>query len=99
MRMILLAALIVIATQMPGRSQELLPCKSYGDLAEAIMQSRQGGVPLSDTMSAANGIAILETLVIMAYAEPRYSTTKAQKRIVSDFRSDIELACFTERRQ
>jgi hypothetical protein len=72
-------------------------CKGLGDLAEKVMELRQAGGALSDIMSNPELSSLTKRMAVDAYKTPRYSTEEVQRRAVTDFRADWEVACYEVR--
>ena len=70
-------------------------CGMFGDLAEVTMQNRQNGVALSTVMATANGVPMIEAIILAAYQQPRWSSDANQENAVRDFRNDVEFACYS----
>lgn len=72
-------------------------CKSISGAAGHIMTSRQQGRPMAEVMDlvakATKGDALSQRLVIDAYERPRMSVPKNQQTMISDFKSEVYLAC------
>jgi hypothetical protein len=72
-------------------------CESVASLAEGLMLARQGGVSLSTVMGIAAGDpqlrGLVESMILVAWNEPRWSSAGAQSRSVSDFRDRMHLLC------
>lgn len=72
-------------------------CKSWGSLAEKIMELRQTEAPISsvlDLIAGDDNTGLNRDIVIMAYERPAYVTKENQVRAANSFRNDIELMCF-----
>lgn len=89
----------VIAAPIAATAQEAPHCEGVGDLAEAVMMHRQNGTPMSTLMAIAeqNGEAGegLAEIILEAYREPRMSVPDNQRRMVEDFRNEIEAICYS----
>lgn len=72
-------------------------CKVIGDLAEKTMEARQVGVSVSDMMDIAKDDRLLKSIILDAYKRPRFSTEEVQRRVITDFRADWEVACYEVR--
>ncbi len=78
-------------------------CKSIAaDTAEAIMEVRQGGLPLADVLevygkSEIEAVrSIGRTLAIEAYSRPRFNTYEYQRKAVAEFRDEVHVQCLRE---
>lgn len=76
-------------------------CAMIGELAEVTMRARQGGVPMSQLMGILGNsdapqevASLVNSMVVMAYEQPRYRTAAVQADTVSDFRDRFEVMCF-----
>jgi len=71
-------------------------CDVYGQVAEAIMTARQGGVSMSKAMGIAADDELVKSLVIEAYGQPAYSTKSIKDKTIRDFANDFLVACYKE---
>jgi hypothetical protein len=69
-------------------------CPTLGGLAEAIMQARQNGVPMSKSYELAAGHELAMAMVGDAYNTTRWHSEHAQVREIEDFRNSVEMACY-----
>lgn len=101
------AALTVTLFAMPGHAQtepsQASVCPAFGEIAETIMQNRQGGTSLSSMMGVVDSIAegqnsdvktFLRGLIMDAYAVPRFQALANQQRATEDFRNAVERDCY-----
>ena len=65
---------------------------SYGELAKIVMQSRQLNHPMN-TLTKGEGKELTKALVIEAYKQPLYSTTKYKRQAVIQFANEVRSAC------
>lgn len=86
-------ALTLLATPLAAET-EVDRCKLIGGIAAQIMESRQLGIPLSDTMNIVNDIDILKTMTITAYQSPRFSSDSYRQEAIKDFRNEVEVMCY-----
>ena len=68
-------------------------CKGVADLAEAMMNARQEGVPMQAVMAGAT-TPIHEIMVVEAYEAPRYTTKEFQKRETQNFSDKWYMSCY-----
>ncbi|MBY5991498.1 hypothetical protein [Ferrimonas balearica] len=68
------------------------PCEPVGEMAEAVMLSRQLGTPMAEVMFDAE-VALLREMVIAAYIHPRWPEQARQTRAVAQFRDRFERRC------
>ena len=69
-------------------------CELAVQIAEAIMQNRQAGTPISKMMEVADGNQAIIGLILVAYDTPRFSTQEYQLQAVTDFSNEVGLACY-----
>jgi hypothetical protein len=69
-------------------------CPTLGGLAEAIMDARQNGVPLSKSYELAAGYELATAMVTDAYNTTRWHSEHAQVREIEDFRNSVEMAFY-----
>lgn len=67
-------------------------CEKISEISEAIMESRQRGVSLSNALGT-SPLDIVRTIVLDAWESPRYSTESVVQREVDDFRDQWHLVC------
>ena len=96
LKRIITAATILVATTAP-LAAETDECVTLGDTAAALMEARQAGVPMSETMSYTNGNEFLEALTVAAYSVSRFTTDRYRQGAVTDFRNEVEMICYENR--
>ena len=73
-------------------------CTNLGGLADAIMEYRQEGLPISAAMAALDADNPVDQaargLILIAYDTPRFSGEEFQMRARANFRNEVELACY-----
>lgn len=62
-------------------------CYDVHELAETIMSGRQEGVSMSDLYRTADGHALAEHLVILAFEQPKYSGDRMKNETITEFAS------------
>jgi hypothetical protein len=62
-------------------------------LARVIMQARQTGTSMEQSMAIAKSDPLIRSLVVQAYTEPHYQTEAAKERAAGDFADAAMLAC------
>lgn len=72
-------------------------CLSQQELAHAIMQARQAGVPLSDSLGIAKGNEVVEAIVRMAFVYPKFNSSEAKSDAADTFANKIFLMCMQVR--
>jgi 3-oxoacyl-ACP reductase-like protein len=83
----------------PSREEIRETCKSYSEMARAIMKNRQEGAPMQDIIAIVTdgknpgAEQFGEQLVIAAYELPRMSAEKNKQREVDDFANAVYLDC------
>lgn len=73
------------------------PCLVLSEIAGMVMLNRQNGTSMSKLMQIADGNALFEEIIILAYDEPRFSTDSNKRNAVLDFRNEVEHACYSNR--
>lgn len=80
-------------------------CTSAGELAYTIMEARQGGMSLDDTLKTMLGTiaqtspgktavkTLVKNMVLEAYEVPRYGTAEYQIEASGDYRDKVQLIC------
>ncbi|MGY6663206.1 MAG: hypothetical protein ACXIVO_12895 [Glycocaulis sp.] len=75
-------------------------CAALGELAQGIMQARQGGRPMSEILRATEEDRfaplrpVIRSMVIEAYDRPQHWTDDMKREAAQRFRNDIELMCY-----
>lgn len=87
----LIAALSLAVAHAHAQSAD---CAIIGDLAQAIMEVRQSGVPMSDAMRISGDNDAIRAIVIAAYSYPRFRTERVKSEAIADFRNEFELMCY-----
>lgn len=72
-------------------------CSAYSSLAARVMEGRQAGITMSESMKIMADDGTMQQLVISAYEQPRYATERMQKRAIVDFENTVHLACVQDR--
>lgn len=73
---------------------QLEKCGLIGQFAEAAMELRQGGVPLSTALEPFEDFEPGQAIIKLAYDTPRFHSRSSVQRAVEDFRNDVERVCF-----
>ncbi|WP_072432769.1 hypothetical protein [Azotobacter vinelandii] len=68
-------------------------CEQIGALAEVVMENRQNGISLMNSMKAAKDDRLAKDLIMWAYKKPGYSTDQLKKRAVVDFQNEVYMMC------
>ncbi len=73
-------------------------CSQFYGLGEAIMKSRQSGVPLPTIMKITNNSDVdfkdaLKDVIVSAYSKPRYNSKDLQIKVINEFANDLYLQC------
>lgn len=94
------AALMALAAGLvPGTAFATSMCDQLGDLAKAIMSSRQSGVPMQEVMRIANKgkddelARAVREMIVAAYEKPRFSSESNRDGAKVDFQNEVYLAC------
>ena len=79
-------------------------CKSHTEFAERVMTFRQEGVSIAEMieLSKDEGNDVreyVESLILTAYEQPRYSTERIKQETIENFRDEAYLACAKRLRQ
>ena len=82
-----------VAVATPEPAQKQVDCAGVSQLARSIMQARQVGASMEQSMAIAKDDAMIRSLVIKAYDEPHYATPEMQERAAGDFADQSMLAC------
>lgn len=74
-------------------------CAQFGEMAHSMMLARQNGVPMSTLMAVTPQVdpaltTLVQSLIAAAYAIPRFSTEEYRQRAATDFRNEVERACY-----
>ena len=99
MKYLLTTAVILLTTATAQANKEV--CTAVSNSASIIMELRQSNAPLSSVLEAVEGVAILETLTMEAYKEPRYSSDDYKNNAIADFGNLAMITClqsFKERK-
>ncbi|TFL16875.1 hypothetical protein [Jannaschia formosa] len=93
---LLSATLLAPAAQAQVASPQVL-CGSMGELAVAVMQNRQYGVPREDMLALApedgREVRVFRALIAEAYALPVQETRTGREDAIQGFRAAIEASC------
>lgn len=74
-------------------------CNSQMALAESVMQSRQGGVPLSKMLEISNNPqlkpirSLFLELTKMAYVKPMHDSEKDKRKSIVEFKEYMQVIC------
>jgi hypothetical protein len=94
-KLILAAALIAASTSATtANAEEGMDCEAIEALAKQIMIARQNNMPISRLMSVAGGNPGIESMVVRAYDEPRFSTRDYQQNAINDFANEAASTCY-----
>lgn len=88
------AALFAIGATAAQAEEIIDGCAVVGDTAQAIMDARQSGVPMSQMMKIAGTNEAARFMVTEAYGTPRFSTDSIVAEVIQDFRNDMEAICY-----
>lgn len=80
-------------------------CRSVMELSKTVMEGRQVGVPVTDTMDVfvndsdidAKHKTLMMDIIIRAYDAPKYSTVEYQKEAADEFANSYYLDCMKSR--
>lgn len=94
MKKLALAALLALSFNV--QADEV--CTQLGGFAAAVMENRQIGVPLGESLAVLESehkgtMKLLRFVVIKAYEQPRWYTEQSVQRAVEDFNNEMTLAC------
>lgn len=93
-----IAASIVLILATTAAYADTEKCSVVGEIAQSIMELRQANMPMSELMSAFDGVEAGELAKIMisdAYSRSSYSTEQVQNRVIAEFRNEWEYLCYT----
>jgi hypothetical protein len=97
-RKILFLTLLASASQSEASDNGV--CKAISEIASVVMQARQIGVPMADLMDVfhkddykESEINLIKKMVINAYEQPKFSTTKVQGETITEFSNQWHLSC------
>jgi len=90
---LLLCCSQAVAAERVSRAEFMVLCEDHSLLARAIMQGRQQGAPIADTMALAKGDRAVKKMVEVAYRTDQGETDKARSRAVSDFENAVYAGC------
>lgn len=90
-----LAILLPLISASTNAQENLEACKSVEQLATTVMTARQLGLPMSKVMPRDSEGAgkLTQSMTIMAYEMPRFSTKDGQQKAVQDFSDRYYLEC------
>lgn len=89
-----LSALLTLTAQAEEKPKHV--CESIGDLAEVIMQKRQGGADLTEILGLAGDNAAIRGMVLSAYEEANYNSQQYKNKAIRDFKERFVLACYKQ---
>lgn len=79
-------------------TDEQMLCASLTSFAEAVMESRQNGIPISMALTAAPDDnpagKFMRKMILDAYMSPRFTVESVQQEAIKDFRDNAETACY-----
>ena len=76
-----------------GAEGEQHVCESMGELAYMVMELRQEGVPMSQTMQISDS-ELVKAIIVEAYNYPRFNTQEYKEKAAEDFRNEVEVECY-----
>lgn len=74
-------------------------CDAYSETARSIMDGRQNGVTIKQSMAIANAAPnselkeFVRSIVILAYEQPAYSTEPTKRKAIDEFGNKFSLEC------
>ncbi len=98
-----LAAVLALGIACPAMAEEKASsCAMLGEIARAVMTSRQAELPLSDLLAQVDKAALADpemryawhSLIMTAYKSPSYPSEEVQRRVIAKFGNAVELACY-----
>jgi hypothetical protein len=99
-RKLLLVLFFTISSLCHAEEDKTSGCTAISGLAETMMTNRQKGVAMSKMMELIKEIGkgskitnSIESYVVRAYEQPRYSSPEMQKRSIEEFRDEVHLEC------
>ncbi len=95
-----LALLLLAGNAFAEEESDDTYCAAIHDLATTIMDGRQLGVSITESLNLSNCSTnickIGRSLVLAAYKEPQYSSDKYQQEAISEFANQVALQCYLE---
>ena len=83
MKKSILICILALGLSVPALAED--KCKKIEDLAEAVMDARQRGVPASDMMGLVDGNPLVRTIVLDSFKTSTYSTESIRRKVIRDF--------------
>ncbi len=90
---IALTSALLVPGLAAAEASQIEACTSVSELAEVVMEKRQGGARMSELVRIVQGNDLHVTIVTMAYDSPRYSTDRVQQREINDYTNEWFAAC------
>lgn len=93
MKMTVAALMLTLATTVQSDDMAHAKCKQISDSGYNIMRAHQWGLSMSERMESFKEFEVAQSMIKMAYSEPRHSTKELQERAQAEFRDRIYLLC------
>jgi hypothetical protein len=90
---VMTALFFAVAQPTLAEEKEQNVCESMGELAYMVMELRQEGVPMSQTMQISDS-DLVKAIIVEAYDYPRFSTQEYKEKAADDFRNEVEVECY-----
>lgn len=91
--MFILFASLSFSASSYGASDGDEACEKVATLAEAMMLSRQRGVPLSEVINLVGSNTLARSMVLEAYSAPAFRTEDHQSRAIAEFKTKWQVTC------
>lgn len=87
--------LIATAAILSFNANAGMPCKDMHDVSVMIMEARQAGVSVTESIENLEkyGFEFMTGIALLAYEKPRYSTESMKQRSVTEFGNMIYIGC------
>ena len=76
---------------------KLNECKEVSKVARVVMESRQNNVDIVKLLEAVDS-DVAQTIIVLAYETPLYSTEAMKVKVVKKFANEVFLICFNAKR-
>ena len=91
MKKSILICILALGLSVPALAED--KCKKIEDLAEAVMDARQRGVPASDMMGLAGDSSLVRAIVLDSFETSVYSTESISQRVIREFKDKWYIWC------
>ena len=91
MKKSILICILALGLSVPALAED--KCKHLEDLAEAVMDARQQGVPASKMMGLVDGNKLVRAVVLDSFETSVYSSDSVSQRAIREFRDKWYIWC------